>query len=146
MSWNDFRVAGLRFLTNEPESQDTSPVAPRGFGIRTMQGKVNEVHAILDGAPQEVLFAALDTVWRRECPDQPSMLLMREVLQQASNYSNKLEAKGGQQDSEHHKVAKTVVRLATMPEDGSGELNCAWYCMWHSFWFTSMLLVLKPSY
>ena len=108
-------------LQSCPQSETVS-FTPRGFGSTSMKKKVNDVLEILQGAPKHVLFDALDSVWRRSHPEEPSLRLMMEVTEQARQYNDTLNLEGPHQQLECHKVARSVVKLATMPEDGSSEL------------------------
>lgn len=85
-----------------------------------MFSKKAEVQRIVKDGPKESLFEVLDAVWRREQPDEPSLLLQREVFEAAKHYHGQVHAKGGHKSSPNQKVAEYVLDMATTPDAASG--------------------------
>ena len=97
-------------------------IQQRGWGKTTMKGKVNEVQKILHGCPTKTLFAALATVWKRECPDEPSLPLMREMASAGKASMLRVARPGPHQEHPQHRLISNVTTMATAPREDSGEL------------------------
>ena len=86
-----------------------------------MFSKMSEIQSIVKDGPKESVFEVLDTVWRRDQPDEPSLLLQRKVFEAVKEYHGQVHAEGGHKNSPNQKIAEYVLDLATVPDTESGE-------------------------
>ena len=94
----------------------------RGWGKTKRANVVKSVLPILEDIPDGVLFDIMDDIYRKATnPEVPSLKLMKEVFEATTTFSTNVRKEGTHKLSEHHRIALSVTRLATIPPAKSGD-------------------------
>ena len=94
-----------------------------------MKDKLNAVKGILQGCPTETLFATLAKVWKHECPQEPSLALMREMASAGQVFMQRVASKGPHQEHPQHRLISNVATMATAPCRDSGAMHNPHMCI-----------------
>ena len=116
-----WRFTRVRELTVRPGAEYGGS-STRGWGKTKRANVVKSVLPMLEDIPDDVLFDIMDHIYRKATnPEVPSLKLMKEVFEATTTFSTNVRKEGTHKLSEHHRIALSVTRLATIPPAKSGD-------------------------
>ena len=95
----------------------------RGWGTSKQRQMAAQIAGMLTEAPDSARAAILDSVHTRLLPEEPSLLLCKEVVKRATSLLKTLDGKGAVDTTEHFSSVKTASILGTLPDKDTGHTH-----------------------